>query len=406
MNLDTRDEALAGVLDEAVRHVDPAPDRLPEVRRRGVRRRLAALAAALAVVTLFVSAVIGAALLIRDDRVDAPTPAGSGPDLTRQPEEWTEAQDPRGWTIGVPPSWLANRQEHQCRVTEQGIVVANVPLAGLSPPATGSNDCPSPFALSALPTDAVVVEVEHSIGGSSMSPVPPGEETPFPLSLEDFGSEAATVPFNPLVLEVVVDDGWRHTVRVYLGLEVTDDDRRIAEEVVASIRPFGSGPAEDVTAGLLTYRDEVNGFTVTYPESWLRAEENLMPNLSDPHQILALATYPMRVGGDSCAHVPVNALVDLGPTDALIDLEEEEGRVLDSIPVRPQHFGPDLGGPSEAIDCVESQGGSADFEEQWFYFQDQGRMFYVRVAFGEQVSPETRQQAYDILDSLVFDPAE
>ena len=69
------------------------------------------------------------------------------------------------------------------------------------------------------------------------------------------------------------------------------------------------------------------------------------------------------------------------------------------FPVRPEHFGPGLGGPSEAAACVPT----AHFTDHWFTFTDAGRYFHVLVAFGPQASHEVRSQAWKILDSLRID---
>jgi hypothetical protein len=146
-----------------------------------------------------------------------------------------------------------------------------------------------------------------------------------------------------------------------------------------------------------------HGITAALPAGWQRAAHRLTPNLSDPREVLAVGTYPLRYRRTGCAHMPSSALEDLGPRDALVTLQE---RGLDphsswrGFPRRPRRFGPSLGGPSEASDCVPR----ARFRDHWFTFADGGRHFHVLVAFGPNASPTTRGQAWAILDGLVVDP--
>jgi hypothetical protein len=45
----------------------------------------------------------------------------------------------------------------------------------------------------------------------------------------------------------------------------------------------------------------------------------------------------------------------------------------------------------------------AVFREHWFGFEDGGRRFHVRVAFGPRTTAETQDEAWTILDSLRID---
>ena len=104
-----------------------------------------------------------------------------------------------------------------------------------------------------------------------------------------------------------------------------------------------------------------------------------------------------------CAHVPGSVLEDVRPGDAFVTLQERGlgAAAGPDFPARPAHFGPELGGPSEASACVPS----ARFADHWFGFSDGGRHFHVMVAFGPQASADVRRQAWAILDSLAVDPS-
>jgi hypothetical protein len=146
-----------------------------------------------------------------------------------------------------------------------------------------------------------------------------------------------------------------------------------------------------------------HGVAVMLPAGWQHARVRLTPYLSDPRQALAVGTFPLRYRQTGCAHVPGSALEDLGPRDAFVELEER-GRVPKSdrpeFPPRPAHFGPKLGTPSEASDCVPK----SNFTERWIPFTDARRYFYARVAFGPKTPADTRAETWAILDGMKVDP--
>jgi hypothetical protein len=141
-----------------------------------------------------------------------------------------------------------------------------------------------------------------------------------------------------------------------------------------------------------------HGVTVELPSGWQAARNDLTPNLSDPREVLAVGTYPMRYRPHDCAQVPVSALENLGPHGAFVELEERRagGGPSSEFPTRPPHFGPTLGGPSEATACVPG----TRMSEHWFGFTDHRRHFYALVAFGPQAVESTRSEAWKVLDSL------
>ncbi len=148
-----------------------------------------------------------------------------------------------------------------------------------------------------------------------------------------------------------------------------------------------------------------HGLSVSLPAGWQAASASLTPHLVDPREELAVATYPLRYRDqDVCSHMPVTALQDLGPGDAFVTLEErglDPGSAWIGFPARPAHFGPELGGPSEADACAPG----ARFTDHWFTFSDGGRHFHVLVAFGPNASDDVHRQAWAILDNLHVDPS-
>lgn len=149
--------------------------------------------------------------------------------------------------------------------------------------------------------------------------------------------------------------------------------------------------------------DPTHGIAVELPPGWQRATTSLTPGLEDPREVLPVGTFPLRYRETGCGHLPASALEDLGPRDAFVTLLE---RGLDprstwpDFPPRPAHFGPELGGPSEASACAPG----ARFTDHWFGFTDGGRHFHVLVAFGPDAPAAVQREAWQILDSLRIDP--
>jgi hypothetical protein len=130
-----------------------------------------------------------------------------------------------------------------------------------------------------------------------------------------------------------------------------------------------------------------------------------MPGLSDPLELVALSTFDARRGGENCAHVPENAVEDMGPADALVIVEERlaefEGSSPDDYPPRPGRFGSSDGYRSETIDCLDRR---KEFFDRFIPFRDSGRRFYAYVAFGPETPSAVRTEAWAILDRLEIAP--
>jgi hypothetical protein len=170
-----------------------------------------------------------------------------------------------------------------------------------------------------------------------------------------------------------------------------------------AVAACGSVGERGATASSSSSFFEAHGLQVRLPSRWQPAREVLTPGLEDPREVLAVATFPLRYRRTACSHVAGSALEDLASDDAFVTLQErglDRGSAWLDFPERPAHFGPQLGGASEASACVPS----AHFTDHWFGFTAQGRHFHADVAFGPQVSASTRAEAWEILDSLRVDP--
>lgn len=146
--------------------------------------------------------------------------------------------------------------------------------------------------------------------------------------------------------------------------------------------------------------DRGGRFSIRFPAGWKRAAESLTPLLTDPREIVSVGTHDLRPGGERCAHLPVNALEDLGPTDAFLTVQERAQPHLADYPPRPIHF--ELGAPDERFDgvnCVRS----ASILQWWLPFRDGDRAFYALVVLGKSASEDTRRQMLQTLDSFRVD---
>jgi hypothetical protein len=145
------------------------------------------------------------------------------------------------------------------------------------------------------------------------------------------------------------------------------------------------------------------GVAVSFPSGWERSRTALMPSLADPRELVTLGTFEPPPGGENCAHMPENAIEEMDPADGLIVIEErlgdsEDGSdTFEGYPERPEHFGPNHGYRSEAVDCLDQP---KTFFDRFIPFRDSGRRFYAYIALGSEVSPAVRDEAWTILDSL------
>ena len=155
-----------------------------------------------------------------------------------------------------------------------------------------------------------------------------------------------------------------------------------------------------------TYRNDERGLTMSYPQDWFVAPQNLTPHLGDanrPWEIVSLGSYPRLDPADhNCAHVPVNALENLGPTDVFISVQERRPPANESTARRPRRFAPDSGldgSQTEVVECLSSPPAAAF---RWIPFAAAGREFYVIVAIGADATEQRRDDAYRALDSMII----
>lgn len=149
--------------------------------------------------------------------------------------------------------------------------------------------------------------------------------------------------------------------------------------------------------------DPARGFEVEYPEGWFLASESVTPHAGVGPDLFAVGTFVLRPDESRCAHMPVGALDDLGPTDAFVAVEERIGptaRISRNRARRPFQTldGVDTGtGLFECTDVSERE----DFGVlRLVSFAESGRSCFVIIAIGREASDDRVAEAGAVLDSF------
>jgi hypothetical protein len=248
----------------------------------------------------------------------------------------------------------------------------------------------------ALSPDSVVLELWGFGRGDEWADEP---DTPLPVTVDVAPGESETV--------TVYDQGRRFDLTLTANPEASEEDIATATRVLESLR-FTEG------AGFRgqPWTDEEGITSAVVPVGWGVADEPLTPHLLDPGEVASFGTFdmaPNRAG--QCAHLPVQAVLDMGPTDSLVMLSERTmfGDGLGTKPpldadTRPSPFNLDvMGGGGEWPQCIDDHVGIM-FRHQ--NFDQSGRSFLVYVAMGQDAARDSEQRAKveALLDSLVIDP--
>jgi hypothetical protein len=154
-------------------------------------------------------------------------------------------------------------------------------------------------------------------------------------------------------------------------------------------------------AGWAVIRDPQWLYEIAHPGSWEAGP--LLVSHSDTRQweMLSLATYPLRRGGDRCEHIPVNALNDLGPADAFLSIQEPE--YVEALAPRPGAFAVEFATRADYLGEVSIFGclrDGHDFHYAFVPFEQEGRSFFAHLALGLRAQSGVRRDLIDILSSL------
>jgi hypothetical protein len=382
-DIDVRDEQLAHVLDRAVRDLRPVPattvgDAVP-------RRRVARTVASVATAAVFVAAMVWAVGQVGDD------------DRGITPMSTVGTLDGNGWTASYPSTWSLT-QVADCGGLDGyhgGFIVSNVDYR-FHDAQGGAVSCGSAPVLDGFPSGGVALAV---VPVAADPPNVAPTTTLFPLSLDRFHASDASASGpsgwdQPIVLgdrEVAVATAW-------IGAQASSGDRDALAGAVGSLTYRGALEGT-------VYRDDQDGFTVDVPVGWSVSPVPINTWVTDPREILAMATYPLRPGGEGAidAQVPSRALDDLGPNDMFIWVPERDGADA-SYPRRPASFSP-VAVCSGYADCEQGRAlGLEGIRAWWYYFRDGDHGVYVFVGMGETAYQDQARsrEAWEILDSLRF----
>jgi hypothetical protein len=385
MRTDQRDERLAELLDRAVRDLQPtpAPDR---ALRRGALRRGLRVTAALATVAVFVGGAVFAAAIVRD------RPQVGSTTVT------FAAEAP--WAFDYPSAWGVRTRSFagpELRVNVLMTTVANGPVPKQDRYAPNS----SPNATPLFGDAGAVVLVERFWGHAA------------PLATQVWGpgpwAQDAQNPGWTFRERARCDGTLCFHVLEWLGPDTSDGDRAAASAIADSVRLAAIERWTETDGKQTTLHDEDDLFAVTYPADWIPSDGPINTWVSSPFEILALATYPLRPGGEAVTdfQLPSNAVADLGPNDILVWVSEAGDAT--GFPERPQRFEPSEPCEGWTRLCPEPEGqalGVPGVRGWWLGFGDAGRGFYVFVGMGEQAyfDPDRAQLPWDVMDSLRFLP--
>jgi len=194
-----------------------------------------------------------------------------------------------------------------------------------------------------------------------------------------------------------------------------DDDRGTAAPVDATTPPIERLSVKPrLPAGARTHEDRRDRLRVKLPGDWHRATDRATDRVSLVADVLlAAGTSPIRPRrGAACSDQPDEPRVDVGPTDALVVIEEDVRSRADGARKRPRfqllrQVAPP-GGSHRARTGVfpswhcRSEVGVSGVRET--VFADGGRVFSVTAIIGKAASRQTASEALAVLDS--FTPLE
>ena len=396
---DIRDEALGATLEQEAHRIETVPvDRLPEVLRRGSRLRAIHFTAIGAALAVFAGSASLAGLSLRNETIE------SG--VTRR---YSSPAAP--WTFNYPSGWTTktiSRAGPELKTNVLRTAIVNGPMPSLADdygPNSVGND-----ALTGEVGDAgAIVLIVRFWGGT-----PSTDEYPL-IGPGGFGDDSESHGWK-FRERTRCDGSLCFVVVEWLGPSVSDEDRNLAAEIASSVRLADVDRWTESNGVSTTLHDEARGYAVTYPNDWTVAEENLTPWLGEPGEILSLGTFPLEVSTDPDDELrlfgpPVapKALEDMTSEDAFVSLQES-GVDVGLFDPRPDRFGPlecedAIYGcrPSDHPDAPDAAR-NEPFRAWWIPFQDSGRGFYLFVAIGNEATPELREEAWAVADSMAFDP--
>jgi hypothetical protein len=389
---DVRDERLGELLDQAVRDLRPHAGAPPGAGRESGERRAARTVAALVTAAVFIGVALWAAVSVGRDR---PAPSAAETQVPSSADAPWTFDNEAGWHVATVAS--ADR-DATANVLET--YIANVLLPEPAELGPGPNSGGSDALTESLGEGAAVVLVNRVWSPATDICSGADESGPGPFA------DDAQNPGWTFRERRRCDGTLGFHVIEWLGPVASDADRVIAETIADSVRVADVDRWAESDGERVTLHDESDLFTVTYPASWLVADRLINTWVSDPHEILSLATYPLRPGGHAVTdgQVPSNAIDDMGPDDVFIWVNEDTSGGGEGYPARPGSLSPET--ICENTRCVDGQAlGIEGIRAWWTYFGDEGRGIYVFVGMGDDAyRGPTLGEAWAVVDSLRFAP--
>ncbi len=154
--------------------------------------------------------------------------------------------------------------------------------------------------------------------------------------------------------------------------------------------------ATDVTRQAMV--DPLTGLGWELPVSWQIADDRLT-SVTFPREVFTAGTHSLRAGGVRCAHMPENALRDLGPEDVMVTVFVGG---QDGLPPWPRPMG------WEALETERTD--AHECAERWEMRAGIGTFnmdtvpLLVLVAMGDDVPAETEIEVWRMLDSIDIVP--
>jgi len=139
---------------------------------------------------------------------------------------------------------------------------------------------------------------------------------------------------------------------------------------------------------------------VSLPDGWKRSPTNILPSLMDPQLVFAAATYPLAATDHNCAQIPVNALEQLGPSDAFVWITQRSGPVQpeDGFAARPATITSTSGDDALQGDLPTCLDHPLRGTARTLRMVTNGQALYVNWATGTEISDTRLAELSSILD--------
>jgi hypothetical protein len=384
---DVRDEALGALLDREATAIESARvDRLPEVLRRGSRKRGIRFTVITAAVAVFVGAVSWAGLQ-NEGRETIPA------SIT----DWDTfaSLEENGWTVQMPPPWRVQELPACANAPERiGVSVTNTDFIFRDPRGEPPS-CGERHSFAGFPRDGVVFQF-HPWGDFGLfSPQP---DTPFPLSAKLL-QRSGGIKGGPRESNTAVSVNGEiiGIVRRYVGPDASRRDIAALDRVLSSFQVRGASLWVEGHARSL---GDV-GVSFLRPDNWTFAGYPHAIVIDAPTPILRLRSPGIR--GDGCEltgepWIQVGRFDDYGVEVVVSDASESWGPP--DLPARPATFRLGNARTRRSVTC-----GGASLRVLTFGFQEAGKPIFIHMLGTNAVYREQPEMLLHILNSIRIEKA-